>query len=406
MACGYQLAGDAVMSNVGIVPLDTTGNWMGGRYYLQHLIRSVAALPERERLGMCDVWWERKADEDPFKEVRDYLTGSAVITFPKGLAGRVTRKVRRTLAGWRDTRDLFYRAGISSLFPVLPCENPGIPYVFWLPDFQHKYYPHYYSEQMLRQCDEYSDSNIAQAALVVLSSQHALQDFQRNYPNHIQKARVVHFCSVPDDRWWDLDPECVARDKGIEGKFVVVSNQFSHSKNHEVIFEAMRILRDSGKDVKLVCTGSLYGYRGQDYLDRLRTFVSVHQLEATILILGLLPRREQIALTRGAAAALQPSRFEGWSTVIEDAKTLGKKILASDIPVHREQLAESDYASLLPVDDPTAWAKAISASVAGPMSQLRNREDVLNANFADRVTNTGRSFVAAMRDAISRANYC
>ncbi|MFM6026689.1 MAG: glycosyltransferase, partial [Dolichospermum sp.] len=33
----------------------------------------------------------------------------------------------------------------------------------------------------------------------------------------------------------------------------------------------------------------------------------------------------------------QPSLFEGWSTVIEDAKSLGKNLIASDLDVHLEQ---------------------------------------------------------------------
>jgi len=34
---------------------------------------------------------------------------------------------------------------------------------------------------------------------------------------------------------------------------------------------------------------------------------------------------------------VQPSLFEGWSTVVEDARALGKPIVLSDIPVHLEQ---------------------------------------------------------------------
>jgi glycosyltransferase involved in cell wall biosynthesis len=34
---------------------------------------------------------------------------------------------------------------------------------------------------------------------------------------------------------------------------------------------------------------------------------------------------------------LQPSLFEGWSTSVEEVKSLGKSIIVSDIPVHREQ---------------------------------------------------------------------
>ena len=35
---------------------------------------------------------------------------------------------------------------------------------------------------------------------------------------------------------------------------------------------------------------------------------------------------------------LQPSLFEGWSTSVEEAKSLGKPVLLSDIEVHREQV--------------------------------------------------------------------
>ena len=40
---------------------------------------------------------------------------------------------------------------------------------------------------------------------------------------------------------------------------------------------------------------------------------------------------------RQSVAVLQPSLFEGWSTTVEEAKSIGKTILLSDIPVHREQ---------------------------------------------------------------------
>jgi len=39
-------------------------------------------------------------------------------------------------------------------------------------------------------------------------------------------------------------------------------------------------------------------------------------------------------------AIIQPSLFEGWSTVVEDAKSLGKNIIVSDINVHIEQKDE------------------------------------------------------------------
>jgi len=60
-------------------------------------------------------------------------------------------------------------------------------------------------------------------------------------------------------------------------------------------------------------------------------------LNSQITILGLAPYTDLINLMRTAALIIQPSRFEGWSTVVQDAIALGRPLLCSDIAVHREQ---------------------------------------------------------------------
>ena len=86
------------MARVGLVALDTEGKWIGGRYYLQHLVKAVALLPADERLPMCDVWWDHRSESDPFAEVRSHLADSIVVAFPKSLQQRLRRKVRRAPA--------------------------------------------------------------------------------------------------------------------------------------------------------------------------------------------------------------------------------------------------------------------------------------------------------------------
>jgi hypothetical protein len=41
---------------------------------------------------------------------------------------------------------------------------------------------------------------------------------------------------------------------------------------------------------------------------------------------------------KNSIAIIQPSLFEGWSTVVEDAKAMNQYIIASKINVHIEQL--------------------------------------------------------------------
>jgi glycosyltransferase involved in cell wall biosynthesis len=58
------------------------------------------------------------------------------------------------------------------------------------------------------------------------------------------------------------------------------------------------------------------------------------------MVLGFIDRTEQLVIMKNSEYVIQPSLFEGWGTVVEDAKVLDKTILLSDIPVHREQMNE------------------------------------------------------------------
>ena len=44
---------------------------------------------------------------------------------------------------------------------------------------------------------------------------------------------------------------------------------------------------------------------------------------------------------KNAIALIQPSLYEGWSTLVEEAKALNQFIILSDIPVHREQIDQN-----------------------------------------------------------------
>ncbi|HYV03825.1 MAG TPA: glycosyltransferase [Blastocatellia bacterium] len=400
---GQRSNGSRLTHDIGLVPLDTEGKWIGGRYYLQHLIKAVASLPLDERVRMSDVWWQEPAAEDPFAEVRSLLARRVVVRTPTSIAARAQRKLRRLAKGVDDARDLFLDAGIGALFPVLPCELPGIPYVFWLPDFQYLHMPELFGDKLCRWYEEHYTENVSLANLTVLSSRHASRDFERVFPDRVSTARIVNFCSIPDATWWRLDPLAVAAAKGLDGPFFLVSNQFSHHKNHGVVFEAMRILKDRGLDVRLVCTGSTYGFRGDDYFGGLSAFIDKHDLKSAILIVGMLPRDEQVALMRRSIAMLQPSRFEGWSTVVEDAKTLGKTLLVSGIEVHREQLGP-DYDLYLDADDPEAWADAMSQMWSSRTPGPHYDDETRGLGFIGvSAQETGRSFVSVMREVMANA---
>lgn len=386
------------MITVGLVAVDVDRKWIGGRYYLQHQVRAVSKLPREERIQLVDVAWREPPADDPFAEVRALLDGQRVIAPPSSLSDRAIRKIRNTVSQRSDAGDLFAAAGVDVLFPIAPCEKPGIPLAFWMPDFQPWRMPELFPPQMRDWYDDHYGRNGEAAARIVLSSDDGRRDLETYFPQFAAKARVVHFCSAPSDEWTSIDPEVAAARHGLPEKFFLLSNQFSDHKNHLVVFEAVRILRDRGVHVTLACTGSTYGFRGGEYFESVTDLLAKHDLSSSIRILGLLDRADQVALMRRSLAMLQPSRFEGWSTVVEDARTLGKPILVSDIGVHREQAPPK--ARYLPVDRPEAWADAMHAAwnslPPGPDAAAEHEGLIITEG---RMVEAGRSFVSVMREA-------
>src|SRR6185436_9938567 len=135
-------------------------------------------------------------------------------------------------------------------------------------------------------------------------------------------------------------------------------NQFWVHKNHRVVLEALAILKQRGVNAVVAASGSREESRKSDYFDALSREIADRGIEANFRYLGLIPLAHVYALLRSSRALINPSRFEGWSTTVEEAKSFGVPMILSDIPVHREQAGEqADYFN---VDDAVSLANFLS----------------------------------------------
>jgi glycosyltransferase involved in cell wall biosynthesis len=123
--------------------------------------------------------------------------------------------------------------------------------------------------------------------------------------------------------------------------------------------------------------------------------VKVRGLERNFRYLGIIPLPQVYALLRATAALINPSRFEGWSTTVEEAKSFGVPMILSDIDVHREQTA--DTARYFGIDDPAALANHLlhAAQIPGSVV-IRN----LLLNLDERVAAFANNFVLTIRSAM------
>ncbi len=170
-----------------------------------------------------------------------------------------------------------------------------------------------------------------------MSSKSAELDFQQFFPEVTHKSKVLSFKTSPPSAWYELYPQQIQHNYSLPERFFLLSNQFWQHKNYLVVFKALKLLQEKSIYPIVVCTGHIYDYRRPDYSDTI--LQTIHRLDIApqIYLLGLIPRLDQVQLMRRSIAVIQPSLFEGWSTVIEDARCLGKSMIISDLPVNFEQ---------------------------------------------------------------------
>ena len=318
-------------------------HWLGGVQYTANLLHALCLLPPSERPDIVlDIGQKNQniGFENQFLKYRNIVKNQPInnknlINKFKLFMIRIIKKIFRT----NIRKKLLLSDYCTVAFPVKSANIVG-PFkkIYWIPDFQYKRHPEFFEKTERQMRDMHYEKMLLEEGILVLSSEAAKSDFLTFFPSHRDKAvRVLHFHSIIADDYFEPDPVQICARYGLPKKFVYVANQFWQHKGFETAFEALSRLRKQGVVIPLVCTGSFEDYRNAAYFQQLKELISSNGLESQIYLLGILPRMEQVQIFRCASIVLQPSLFEGWSTSVEDARALGKKIILSDIDVHREQ---------------------------------------------------------------------
>lgn len=375
--------------------------WLGGLYYLRNLILAVRSLPEPEQpelLGFAPADDPSVRDEafTPLLTVTRFRAGDPRGTLPAKMGNRLrcALKSRAETPFGVDRAARENRADV--LFPTLKSHVRGTTaHLPWVYDLQHLDQPNHFSRSERSFRNRAFRRAARSAPLIVVSSEVAARAFAARYPHSAEKLRVLRFTTVLEDGWLDSDPRQVAETYGLTRAFAIFPGQFWVHKSHETALEAVRLLRDKQTDVCLVCTGATSDYRFPGHFERLKAFIEDHGLGGRVRVLGIVPRQDYVQLLRAAQVVVQPSLYEGWSSVVEDARAFGKRMVLSDLPVHKEQAPEG--ALYFPQRDPEALAACLKQSM-GLAPQVVGECEAAKQQ-AERVASYGRRFVSIAREA-------
>jgi glycosyltransferase involved in cell wall biosynthesis len=371
-------------------------DWIGGFNYFKNLLEALLVLPDRRvepvLLGGGDL-------PPPFDRCP-----SLPCPYEKGL----------TL---RRCRDLIGRYGLhdgGTIARFLQSQNirllshdcwlgarSPVPALCWIPDFQHLHLPRFFTRGELRRRRLHLSLTARRAQAVLLSSQDARRDFIRLYPHQAHKAHVLHFVAQSPAEEALPDTRSVLGRYGIAEPFFHLPNQLWAHKNHVLVLAALALLAEQGRAPLVVSTGYTDDPRNPGFFRDLCARRDRAGLAERCRFLGLIPQAEAIVLMRQAVAVINPSLFEGWSTTVEEAKSLGKRLLLSDLAVHREQASErADY---FPPHDPARLA-ALMRQILADHDPQAERAAAQRAREAlpERIRRYGLGYEDLVLDVLSR----
>ncbi|SDB21973.1 Glycosyltransferase involved in cell wall bisynthesis [Flavobacteriaceae bacterium MAR_2010_188] len=326
----------AKRKRVGLILLENK-EWIAGIYLMLNIIKALDTVDKKLKPTIVIIA-ESKERFEIFKEETKYpylefyqYPEKIIKKYPNTLYGKVSKKLSRSKKELK----------VDFIYPR-PLNNLAInsPEVHWIPDFQEVYLPQFFSEVELKERKVYQQKVADEASLIVFSSRDSYNDFQRLYPKAKSRTFILPFAVIhPDITVMKIDE--LRKKYGLPKRYFLLPNQFWAHKNHITVLRAAKLLKEKNKDFMIAMTGSKDDYRNKDVFGDLHRYIEENNLENNIKSLGFIPRLEQLCLFKNAIAIIQPSLFEGWSTVVEDAKALKKFLVLSDIDVHREQIKEN-----------------------------------------------------------------
>lgn len=321
------------MTRIAISAYLRGNNWLGGVSYFRSLVSALRKYPVPNEFSVIILTNQSEAFGFHNDASVNIIDAPWLDSF-----GRFDYLLNGVIKTSGLINPLLYRYAKKSGIDLITHSPVNVlnacPTLFWMQDFQHCYFPEYFSryERARR------DRNIrlsSKAGDILFSSNSAAKDFRQFFPELTStRIHVLQFAPLLDDNNNLPTRHELSLKYKFFGDYFFLPNQFWQHKNHSIVVEALRRLPST---FQVVATGILSDSRSNNHIQDILERIDRYSLNDRFKILGVIPRKDLLGLMLHSLCVINPSLFEGWSTTVEEAKYLGKRLLLSDISVHREQ---------------------------------------------------------------------
>jgi glycosyltransferase involved in cell wall biosynthesis len=363
-----------------LFPLHGFTSWNGGLDFVR-LLKSALSLPQFGQsitlhFAMPESTVADRAVHSALRRWRGMLAGGGAGIAPGLLASAAELVADHHVVHCSDDAAGVLRAArlvkADIVFPtMLPLGRSSQKRIGYLFDFQHRHMPHFFSNRTRRNRDRKFANIAADSDGLVVNSKAVARDVTQLLGVSAEHVLAMPFSPYAMPWSFDVDPEDARSRYRIEDRYLLVCNHFWKHKDHATSLRAFAILRgdQAFADLHLVLTGDPIDHRDPRHYARMKDLC--HQLGVAPYthFLGLIPKRDQLALLRGCAALMQPTLFEGGpgGGAVYDAVGLGVPAVVSDIPINRE--IDRGEVRFFRAGDPADLAEKTAQALATPTTR-------------------------------------
>jgi len=309
-------------------------SWMGGRSFLSMIIN---ASKEIDNVEVCLGLFVSNSvyKKIPIDHIQ-YQNNEIIVDFCKATK-------TDELCVFDNFETWITNEKIDILGPSFDNPNLSIPSINYIPDFQHKYIPHYFDDRELASRELQYAKVLKNSPYCLVGDKSVSDDIYRFYPWYQSTIFILPpLLSYKDE---EIQSAILSKEnREIEDDYIIVSSQRWQHKRHDLIltsFDALlkRTSENEKKNRKLVFTGDKTDYRSNSAGELFQQLIQNFKLQDNVIDLGIVPRVRQLNLIKNANALITASEFEGGigASGVQEAMLMNTPVIAPRSPIFMQK---------------------------------------------------------------------
>ena len=319
--------------------------WLGGIYVIKHLIHGINKHLKKEIYPVIIV--NENLSNKATKDLNNFNIIKTNLFNKQSLFQRLYIKLCVILLGrYINYEKFLIKENINVVSHINVFGNNIIfgkksfaKSLSFLTDFQHLYFKENFSlkRRIMRNLNIFLCAYFSSKILLI--SNNARKDLKKISNTAYNNSVISKFIFQIPAKKKIVNLHILKKKYKFNRPFFFLPNQYWFHKNHFIVLRAIEYIKKKNylKEILILSSGLSIDYKNPYYFLEVKNFINKNNLENNYKYLGVIPHNDVLSLIYHSLAIINPSKFEGRSSSVEQAKSMGKKIILSNINVHKEQ---------------------------------------------------------------------